>query len=107
MSSGGVSSSILVSKCQVFLSKVLFWGDSSRLGWKMTGVCEKAGIVGERPFLKNQQEFLGDYIPSLGENGSLWEKKSCIWEKPGLSGRKGHFDGSKCDLEERQVEFLG
>ena len=53
MSSGGVSSSIWESKRQVFLGNRLFLGDSSRLGWKMTGVCEKAGILGKkRPFFK-------------------------------------------------------
>ena len=57
--------------------------------------------------LKNRQEFLGECMPSLGETWSMWEKMSCIWEESGLSGRKGHFDGSKCDLEEHQVEFLG
>ena len=76
MSSGGVSSSILESKCQVFLSKVLLRGDSSRLGWKMTGVCEKAGFFWEKGrMLKNRQEFLGECMPTLGETWSIWEKR--------------------------------
>ena len=105
MTSGGVSRSLLESKCQVFLIKVLFRGDSSVLGWKTTCVCETAGILG--PYFEEEAEFLGEYMPSLGGNGCWWEKMSCIWEKAGVSGSKGHFDGSKCDPEEHQVVFLG
>ena len=107
MSSGGVSSSIWESKRQVFLGNRLFLGDSSRLGWKMTGVCEKAGVLGKKGrFLKNKLAFLGEYVPSLGEDGCMWEKMSCIWEKAGVCGRKGHCDGSQCDLEEWKAVFL-
>ena len=75
MSPGGVSSSILESKCQVLLSKVLFRGDSSILGCKMTGVCEKAGILGKKAvFGRSSRTFRGNVRH--------------LWEERGLCGRK-------------------
>ena len=94
MSSGGVSSSIWESKRQVFLGNRLFLGDSSRLGWKMTGVCEKAGILGKKAvFLRRSWYF--------------WGNMSRLWEKSGLSWRKCHVFGRKLVYLEETAIFLG
>ena len=87
MSSGGVSGSILERNCPVFPSKVLFWGDSSIPVWKMTGVCEKAGILGKKA--------------AFGRiSRNFWGNVCHRWEKPGLCGRK-------CRVFGRNLVYVG
>ena len=58
-----MSSSILERKWEVLARNVLFLGDSSTLGWKMTSVGEKAGLLGKK---------MPSFEKSAGISGGLW-----------------------------------